>query len=74
MENGNRMKNWFHEHKLKLKVICGMNNNAMPIQKENIYYLVTKYSNKFIRIQFEMQRMKMQARFLHVLFICLVEC
>jgi hypothetical protein len=34
MENGNRMKNWFHEHKLKLKVICGMNNNAMPIQKK----------------------------------------
>jgi hypothetical protein len=59
MENGNRMKNWFHEHKLKLKVICGMNNNVMPRQK-NIYYLVTKNSNKFIIIQFEMQTMKVQ--------------
>jgi hypothetical protein len=59
MENGNRMKNWFHEHKLKLKVICGMNNNAMPRQffKND---LVTKNSNKFIIIQFEMQRMKVQ--------------
>jgi hypothetical protein len=34
MESGNRMKNWFHEHKLKFKVICGMNNNAMQRQKK----------------------------------------